>query len=188
MAKINLLPWRSELHRKKQQEFVQALGAGVVTTVFLFALVYLYIEDMHDRQQRRIQMLDNEILIADRKIGKVRDIEAKIDKIQEKIELIEALQGSRPQIIHVFDELAKNTPRGIYLTKITQLGNKFTLSGTASSNASVSAYMRAIKASEWLRSPLLEFSKDQSNVIKDQDNAASGKQIDFTMSVKQKSG
>ena len=34
-----------------------------------------------------------------------------------KIEVIQALQESRPQIVHLFDELAKSTPEGVFLHK-----------------------------------------------------------------------
>jgi len=178
MAKINLLPWRDELRKQRQQDFMVAIGVGVVITSLLFGFVYFYIEAMKDAQQRRNQFLEAEIRFVDNKIKEIKDIETKKAKMQEKIDVIEDLQKSRPQIVHLFDELGKRTPKGIYLTKFTQKGKELTFKGKAQSNARVSAYMRGVEASDWLETPLLQ-------IIKHQGKKAIGRQNDFTMLAKQ---
>ena len=40
------------------------------------------------------------------------------------MEIIEKLQRSRPEIVHVFDEIVRTLPEGIYLTAIKQTGSK----------------------------------------------------------------
>ncbi len=150
MAKINLLPWREEQRKQQQQDFVLGIGAGIFVTCILFALVYLQIERMKEYQAGRNQILKDEIKVVDRKIKEIRDIEAKKRKLLTKIEVIQRLQESRPQIVHLFDELAKSTPQGIYLTKFKQNGNGLVFDGKAQSNARVSAYMRGVEASDWL--------------------------------------
>ena len=100
-------------------------------------------------------MLQNEITVLDKKIQEIKDIEEKKNKLLTKIELIQKLQESRPEIVHLFDELAKTTPEGIYLKKFTQLGGTLTIDGKAESNARVSAFMRAIDSSLWLNTSAL---------------------------------
>ncbi|MEO2160496.1 MAG: hypothetical protein ABGX14_05260 [bacterium] len=46
MAKINLLPWREELRQQKKQDFIVAIGGGVIVTLVLFVLIYWEIEGM----------------------------------------------------------------------------------------------------------------------------------------------
>lgn len=94
-----------------------------------------------------------------------------------KIEVIQTLQESRPEIVHLFDELAKTTPEGIFLTKFKQTGKNLNLTGKAQSNARVSAYMRMIEASSWLETPVLQ-------VIKGKGGSATGLN-DFSMLAKQ---
>ena len=178
MAKINLLPWREELRKQKQQDFVSAIGAGVVVTCILFAFVYFYIEGMKEHQQSRNSMLDDEIRIVNKKIKEIQDIERKKSQLLTKIEVIQALQESRPQIVHLFDELAKSTPEGIFLTKFKQSGKVLSFTGKAQSNARVSAYMRGIDKSPWMESPVLK-------VIKGKGKATSGQFNDFSMVAKQ---
>ncbi len=155
MARINLLPWREELRKKQQQDFVSGIGAGILVTVLLLILVYMYIEGLKEYQTRRNQLIKDEIVELDKKIGEIKDIEDKKNKLLTKIEVIQKLQESRPEIVHLFDELAKTTPEGIYLTKFTQLETALTMDGKADSNARVSAFMRAIDNSAWLNSPVL---------------------------------
>lgn len=177
MAKINLLPWREELRKQKQQDFMVGIGIAVVITGILLVGVYLYIEGLKEYQQRRNQLLKDEITLVNRKIREIKDIEEKKNKLLTKIEVIQKLQESRPEIVHLFDELAKVTPDGIHLTKFVQLGNALTMLGKAQSNARVSAYMRAIEASPWLKTP-------QLNVIKGKGDKK-GTLNDFSMTAQQ---
>lgn len=177
MARINLLPWREELRKKKQQDFVAGIGAGILATILILALVYLYIEGMKEYQTRRNQMLKDEIAVLDKKIAEIKEIEEKKQRLLTKIDVIQKLQESRPEIVHLFDELAKVAPEGVYLTKFTQVGATLTMDGKSESNARVSALMRAIDGSEWLNSPVLTVIKGQGK--------SSGEMNDFSLTAKQ---
>ncbi|MCQ8104141.1 PilN domain-containing protein [Methylomonas sp. SURF-2] len=177
MARINLLPWREELRKKQQQDFAAGIGAAVVATIVVLGLVYLYIEGLKEHQNFRNQMLKNEIAVLDKKIAEIKDIEDKKNKLLTKIDVIQKLQESRPEIVHLFDEMAKVTPEGIYLTKFVQVETTLTLDGKAESNARISAYMRAIDNSEWLHSPVLGVIKGEGK--------SSGQMNDFSMTAKQ---
>jgi type IV pilus assembly protein PilN len=176
MAKINLLPWREELRKKKQQDFLAAIGAGVLVTILILTLVYMYIEGMKEYQTRRNKILKDEIAILDKRIEEIKDIEEKKNRLLTKIEVIQKLQESRPEIVHLFDELAKTTPEGVYLTKFAQLGQTLTVDGKAESNARVSAFMRAIDNSPWLNSSKLGVIKGQGK--------NNGEMNDFSMTAK----
>lgn len=178
MAKINLLPWREDLRTQQQQDFLLGIGAGVLVTCLIFALVYMQIEMMKEYQQGRNKLIKDEIKLVNKKIDEIRDIEAKKRKLLTKIEVIQRLQESRPQIVHLFDELAKSTPEGIFLTKFKQNGKTLTFDGKAQSNARVSAYMRGVDASAWLQAPVLK-------VIKGKNKGQKGQLSDFTMLAKQ---
>ncbi len=185
MATINLLPWREELRQQQQQDFVTSIVAAVVVTGFLFFLVYMQIEGMKDYQQRRNRMIEHEIKLVNKKIKEIRDIELKKRQLMTKIEVIQKLQESRPEIVHLFDELPKSTPEGVFLTKFKQTGKKLFFTGIAQSNARVSAYMRGVEASNWLETPVLQvikqgknqndFSMEATQGVKDQDGKGSGK-------------
>ncbi len=150
MARINLLPWREALREEQQKTFINALALSVLMTCLLFGLVYQYIEGRKDYQRSRNDFLKAEIVKVDEKIAEIKKITDKKEKLRAKIEVIEGLQSSRSEIVHVFDELRKLTPEGIYLTDFTQKGDKLTLKGRLTANSEVSALMDAIVASKWM--------------------------------------
>lgn len=155
MARINLLPWREELRKQQQQEFLITIILAVALTLVFLGMVHLHIEGIQGYQKTRNEMLQREIAGLDRRITEIKDIEEKKSTLLTKIEIIQELQESRPEIVHLFDELARTTPEGIFLTNFKQSGRGLTMDGKAQSNARVSAYMRAIEASPWLTTPNL---------------------------------
>lgn len=155
MARINLLPWRAELKKQQQQEFLSAGGLAVLLVGVIFFAIHMHIEGLKQHQESRNQRLRSEIAIVDKKIVEIRAIEDKKAKLLTKIDVIQKLQESRPLIVHLFDEVAKTAPDGIYLTTFTQSDRGLTFNGKAESNARVSAFMRSIEASQWLHEPSL---------------------------------
>ncbi len=180
MAKINLLPWREELRKQRQQDFLMAMGGAVVLTCVLFGLVYLHIENMKEYQQKRNDMVQHEIDDVEKKIKEIEDIEKKKTTLNTKIDLIKDLQASRPKIVHVFDELRRITPVGVHLVSLEQKGGDITITGKAETNAKVSDYMKAVESSQWLTSPNLKFVKGFG--LQD----IKGQLKDFILQVKQK--
>lgn len=178
MAKINLLPWREELRKQKQQDFIVAMGMSVLVTIGLIVAVHIYIEGLKEYQSQRNQLLEAEIRQLDVQIAKIRDIEETKNKLLAKIDVIQKLQESRPEIVHLFDEIPKTAPDGIYLTKLTQTGAALTFNGKTQSNARVSAFMRAIESSKWLNSPKVV-------VIQSQDKKEVEQVSDFTLTADQ---
>jgi type IV pilus assembly protein PilN len=71
------------------------------------------------------------------------------------MKVIERLQQGRPEIVHVFDEMVRATPEGIFLTNLTQKGNVITIEGMSQSNARVSQMMRSLDSSDWFENPSL---------------------------------
>ncbi len=159
MARINLLPWREELRKQKKKDFINAMALSALTGVLIIGVVHGYIETLRSYQEERNKLLEAEIAILDKKIVAINSIEEKKRKLMAKIELIQKLQESRPEIVHLFDEIPKVTPDGVYLKKFVQIGEDLTFEGKSQSNARVSAFMRAIEASQWLNSPVLDVIK-----------------------------
>lgn len=159
MTKINLLPWREERRKKKQKDFINFMELSALTGVLIVGLIHTSIEALKTHQEQRNQLLQNEIILLDKKIVEIKDIEEKKKQLQTKIDLIQQLQESRPEAVHLFDEIPKITPDGVYLTKLTQTGSELIFEGKSESNARVSAFMRAIEASSWLQKPTLAIIK-----------------------------
>ncbi len=183
MAKINLLPWREELRKQKQKDFLNSMALSVLVGIIILSLVHTYIGGLKAYQEQRNQILQNEIALLDKKIVDIKNIEEKKRKLLAKIDLIQKLQESRPEIVHLFDEIPKTTPDGVFLTKLTQTGSELIFEGKSQSNARISAFMRAIEASPWLQTPTLNVI--QSPVKQSSDKVETEQLSDFTLHAKQ---
>jgi len=168
MAHINLLPWREKLRKQRQREFgFLTLGALLVTVLGMGYWGFIHVQGQIDYQRDRNRFLEREITKVDEQIREIRDLEKTRQKLIARMKVIEDLQVSRPQIVHLFDEMVTVLPDGAFLTQMTQRGRNLVLNGLAQSNARVSTYMRNIDASPWLNDPKLRIIEN-----KDKDKAA----------------
>lgn len=155
MARINLLPWREAERKKRQQEFgLMVLGGVLLTGLAVFG-IHMQIESMITAQHQRNSFLEKEIRMVERQIREIQDLDKTKQNLLARMNVIQELQSSRPQIVHLFDEVVTVLPDGVYLTSLNQQGNKVSFTGQAQSNARVSSLMRSIDDSEWLNGPTL---------------------------------
>jgi type IV pilus assembly protein PilN len=152
---INLLPWRAELRQKRKKEFLMAtLGAVLMGAALTFGTKFYY-QSRISNQETRNQMLRTEITELDRRIADIRELEARKARLIARMEIIEQLQTSRPESVHLVDEAVDIMPEGTYLTAITQDGTRIAIAGITESTTRVSTLMGSINDSDWLRSPRL---------------------------------
>lgn len=156
MAKINLLPWREDLRKQKQQEFVTLIGIFVVIAAAIVGLIHMYNSQLIDRQMSRNRFMEDKIAFLDKKIEEISQLEKEKQRLLDRMRAIEQLQGNRPLIVRFFDELVNSLPEGVSVLKLSQQGTNVTIEGVAQSNARVSSFMRNLEASKWLVNPKLD--------------------------------
>jgi len=159
MAKINLLPWREEIRKQKQREFVISAAGGALLAALIVLLAHFHIDGLIDNQNQRNAFLKAQIAVLDQRIGRIRELEKMKADLLARMNVIQELQRSRPESVHLMDELVRTLPDGVYLNAFTQKGRSLELAGVAQSNARVSDYMRNIDASDWLTAPRLDLIK-----------------------------
>ncbi|MFO1427070.1 MAG: PilN domain-containing protein [Steroidobacteraceae bacterium] len=162
MPRINLLPWREEQRKERKLAFLVALGAATVAALVVTFIVNLFYGSLISGQESRNERLNTEIRELDKQIEKINSLEEQKQKFIARMQIIEKLQRSRPEIVHVFDELVRTLPDGTYLTNVKQTGARLKIQGVAQSSTRVSTYMRNIDASQWLRNPELEVVKTEA--------------------------
>ena len=152
MARINLLPWREEQRKQRQKEFTSMLGLAAATGALIAFLIVMYYNGQISGQQQRNTYLKEQITIVEGEIKEIEALDAKKQDLLRRKEVIERLQASRSQMVHMFDELVRTIPDGVRLDSVQQVGTVLTLTGFAQSNARVSTYMRQLDASPWMTS------------------------------------
>ena len=153
MPRINLLPWREEERKKRQQEFMVALGGSVLAGIAVVGLTFVAFNQMIDNQLTRNSRLEAEIAVLEEKITEIDNLERQKERLLARMEIIEQLQRSRPEVVHLFDEISRQLPEGVYLNGMKQTGAIIELRGVAQSSTRVSALMRQADESEWLTDP-----------------------------------
>jgi type IV pilus assembly protein PilN len=156
MAKINLLPWRAERRKLRQKEFVSMLGLAAGAAIALSIMIVMYFSGQIEGQEERNRYLEAEIKKVEERIAEIDELDKKKANLLARKEVIEQLQASRSQMVHLFDELVRTIPEGVRLNSIQQSGQVLTLEGYAQSNARVSSYMRNLEASGWITNPDLK--------------------------------
>jgi type IV pilus assembly protein PilN len=147
--------------------------------LIVVGIVQLFISGLISDQQDRNNLIVVQIAKLDKQIKEINELQAQKDALLARMNIIQSLQGTRPLVVHLFDDLVRALPDGAYTSSIVQSGNKLVIEGFAQSNARVSAFMRNIDKSEWLTEPTL-------NVIRAADSKH-GKTSQFTLRAKQAS-
>ncbi len=177
MPRINLLPWREEQRKKRQREFgVAVIGAGVAGVAVVALTMFAY-SQMISAQNQRNERLKSEIAELEKSIEEIDGLERQKERLIARMEIIEQLQKSRPEIVHLFDEMARQLPEGVYLTGMKQTGSRVEVQGVAQSSTRVSALMRQVDSSEWLTDP--EVQKVETKT------SGSSRLSEFTVHLKQ---
>jgi len=156
MPRINLLPWREQERKIRRREFMVAGGGAIFAAVIFVLGGKLLYSSWTDAQKEKNNLLTKEIVKLDAQIADIQDLENRKQRLVARMEIIERLQRKRPEIVHLFDEIVKTVPEGIYLTTIKQTGNKLEIHGVAQSSTRVSTFMRNIDGSVWMDNPVLQ--------------------------------
>ena len=155
-TRINLLPWR-DLRRKEQDRQLLSIGVGAWILMGLIVFyAHLHVTGLIENQQKRNDFLTQEIKKVDDQIKEIRELQAARAALLARMHVIQQLQLDRTQVVHLFDDLVRKMPEGVYLTSLKQTGKSIVLTGDAQSNARVSALMRNLDASDWFANPDLD--------------------------------
>jgi type IV pilus assembly protein PilN len=163
MPRINLLPWREQERKVRRREFIIAAGAAVFASILFMAGGKLLYSSWIDAQNEKNNILKKEIVKLDSQIADIQDLENRKQRLVARMEIIEKLQRSRPEIVHLFDEIVRIVPEGVYLTQVKQTNRKLEIHGIAQSSTRVSTFMRNIDASTWMDNPVLQVVETAAN-------------------------
>lgn len=156
MPRINLLPWREELRKQRQKNFAIAVVGALVAAAIVTLMAGLIMQGRIDYQSERNAVLKQEIARLDKLIEEIANLERQKDRLLARMEVIEELQRRRPDSVHLFDQLVRIVPEGVFYNEVRQTANRIEMDGMAESSTRVSSLMRNVEASQWLQAPGLE--------------------------------
>lgn len=165
LIKINLLPYKEEMNKRKQQQFKTLMYGAVLTGVAAVAATYLFIDNMINNQSERNTLLETSIAHLDTELSEIQKLKQEKDAFLIKKNKIEELQLKRLQAAKILDSLNEAVPGSTYLTSLDAVtADSYRLSGRTSSDNRVAAMMRAMPNTGIFKQPeLLSIKKNNSH-------------------------
>ena len=156
MARINLLPWREARREELKRAFLSILGLVAAMAVVMVILADRVVNAQIDNQNSRNDYITQNIRELDKQVEEIRDLQRKRNQLIDRMRVIQELQGNRPIIVRVLDQLVRTIPDGVFYTSVISQGQQLSIDGVAESNNRVSSLMRRLDASDWLKNPNLD--------------------------------
>ena len=155
MIRVNLLPHREEKRKARRQQFYAMAVAVLILAALIWLFGFLTINRLIAAQDEKNAFLKSEIATLDKDIAEIKQLKEKMDIQLARNRVIESLQATRAETVHLFTELARQVPDGISLKSVKQTGRKITINGLAQANARVSELMQKLDESPLLEHPVL---------------------------------
>ncbi|MDH5738567.1 MAG: PilN domain-containing protein [Gammaproteobacteria bacterium] len=151
--RINLLPWRDERREQLKQEFLKVLIMFVFAAIFVLVVLFQFYSISIDTQNERNALLQKEIKVMDEMIEEIGLLKKKKEELLARMRVIQDLQGNRPIIVRIFDQIVRQLAEKVFYTSMTYNGKTIDLVGVADSNNRISTQLRNFEESEWFAKP-----------------------------------
>lgn len=155
MTDINLLPWREQKREQEKKLFTTMLASAGIGAAFIVFLINYYASNLVSNQVVRNQMLETEIHRLDDEIAEIKLLKQTREGLISRMLIVQNLQSTRTLMVHLFDELIKIMPSGVFVTKLERQNDVVSLWGYSESNTNVSMLMRNIESDIWIQNPVL---------------------------------
>ncbi|MBT8147794.1 MAG: PilN domain-containing protein [Gammaproteobacteria bacterium] len=181
MAKINLLPWRETLREERKRRFLALMVVVLIASGGVVLAADRYMRGSIENQIARNDYLLAEIRVVDEQVEEISKLQQQKTEIQERMSVIQNLQGSRPVIVRVFDELVKTLPDGVYFESLERTGESMDIVGVAESYSQLTALMRKLDGSDWFAEPNLRIISAAEDEEAFSDTAANRFNLNLTL-------
>lgn len=156
MILINLLPHREAARKRRRDVFNVSLAASALLGGLIAGAIFLWYESEISAQQNSNQIIATEITKLEGQIKEIAGLEGEIAALKARQRAVEDLQSDRNLPVHLLTELVKQLPDGIFVSKMVQVDQSVTLTGTAQSNERVAELLRNLGSNTpWFSKPEL---------------------------------
>jgi len=177
MANINLLPWRESLRVQQKKNYLTMLIALALGALSLMFSVGAVVDSLIGNQNQRNQFIEQQIVVLDGQIKKIKDIKESQQAIEQRMALIEQLESSRNAVPKVLDKLVKLVPPGLSFRSFSRKGNQIEVLGVSESNNRLADFMRRLEESSVFS------SGDLSSIVADTSASDSVSDFKLTFSI-----
>lgn len=162
--RINLLPWREELRKKRTKTTSGFLIGGLILGVLASALAYLYFAGKETDLNNAVAKVKSETSKLDKKLAEKKQLETLKVKINNQISSIKQLQSKRATSTHVMEDFANAIPDELFIRLFELKDTQITIEGVAINDAKVSELMVNIDKSPWFKTPTLTYINRENDI------------------------
>jgi len=174
---INLLPWREEFKEFQRKQFIFFLGFSAVMSLLMIIGLHVFLGERNSQQFARNEILHHELAEVDRQIIEIEGLQKQRQQILARMTIIQRLQANRPNVVKIFEGMAKTVPDGLHFTHVARVKSTINMQGKAESNIRVSKFMRNIESSDWLTLPVLSIIEVEKESETDKTQTSSQSKI-----------
>lgn len=159
--RINLLPHREMRRERRKKDFVGLIVLTAIAGAFTAFAGGMAINQQISSQQERNDYITAENAKLEVQIAEIKTLRAEIAALGARQKAVENLQSDRTVPVHLFQELVRLAPEGIYLRSLRQEDARVTMVGHAQTNERVAELLRNLsERSPWLEKPELAEIKE----------------------------
>lgn len=147
MIRINLLPVRVSRAREAAIRQLVMAGAGLLVLLLICFGVYSSMSSRISELTEDNDQLTRDIDQQKQLIGEVDVVTKKKEALQKKLGIIDTLKAGKTGPVHMLDEIASNIPEKCWLTSLSELNKKVTLTGVAVNNEVIADFIAKLERS-----------------------------------------
>ncbi len=147
MIKINLLPLRAARKKETAVQQIAIFCASLLLVAAVVASMYVVKRIQISSTQNDISVATAKIDELKKKIGKLEELKTLKDQVRKKLDVLAQLRKNKTGPAHRLATLSDITPAQLWLTGYSESGPAIRISGMATNEELIAAFMRNLEAS-----------------------------------------
>lgn len=162
MIRINLLPYREKAKKENVQRQIVIISGSVVVFLLLLVLIHFYVGLDIGNKEDSIKAAEAKLVALNKKVGDIELYKRQKKELEQKLGVINALEGNRLFRVQMLDEINMLIPaKEIWLERLTESGQELRIDGMARDNGAVATLMKDLEKAAFIQSVDLMFSKER---------------------------
>ncbi len=145
MIRINLLPVREIKRKEAIKRAVAIYFISVAAALVLMGLVYVTTTSRLAQKEKEKEALTVEEADLKKKVAAVEQLKKEESDLNDKLKIVMDLETKRRGPVKILEEVSRRIPRDrVYLSELTQTGERLTIGGDALDNESIVLFMASL--------------------------------------------
>lgn len=162
MIRINLLPYREKAKKENLQRQIIVICGVFLLFLLSLTFVHFYLGLDIGNMEERIKEADAKLVVLNKKVGDIEGFKRNKKELEQKLGVINALEGNRLFPVQTLDELNLLIPaKEIWLERLTEIGLEMRIEGMARDNSAVAILMKNLEKASFVQSVDLLFSREK---------------------------